>query len=1163
MKKKLISYEKKTKILTHSLIQKSIQGKYFNLKKDLTNFDISFIRNSIEIDGYKKFINTGKKFPNKFNLLGNNLVKAKDFEKGTLVFKDFDSEFFWAKCIIQENIEKINIFLKLKEEYSLRFLYGEIEEAEKILDSIEAEFGQSLWLIKNKLSFYQETMGLEKNKSYTSSLKKHLKNGSLAKYIIHWLSIRNESNVSIYRFNNQIEIALSRLTKDSFKEFIIYHLFERENLSPDELIQVLRLSYSFSIIDYYECFVSLLKSICVNSSENSNGSKVKNFLETNVELYDLRLENIALLYDINNESIKDLHNVDIYDKIIAGKINKEIVNNLKSKKNVNLNIIFYCYELLVMCRDEIDFNPDNMLGRILYSLNQIINRGINGCQKEYIYLQKIIINNSSLNWASPIKLILNKENMSPKNHINDLSTDVLNIECIHPLALEFISDSLFLNKYSEKCLEINKNKTSVLYSIALKEARDVICSGENISIYYQQYFNSLVSYLNSRFDDAIQYAKELKKHNKPFFNRKANSLISYSYLKKEDYKSLCEFSVDVYLKDKNQFPFLPLEELAKALIPNSMAWKACEKSIELSIILDICLKHIGKDLNLNKTLTLYKRYAYEDYLRAINKEKPSEIKFTQENKEKLKYYLRFLCQENIMDLSGGFEGGSNEVMEERLKICRLLLDNDSENEEIYKNEISEIVRRQVISSRRKEVDQSRVYVDIKGIKEWAEDELIESYSRYLSYIKVGIGKVSLKNDLSQSTSIIYTPDDEANDLFLSMMEEIRAMYLSSDMGLDRFISTRIRHGELERTIRIPIQKHHLITKKEQKLGPYLQNEYWILKLQNDKVNINRIDSCFKKFSEDFDNLISEIAKEWLQIESAEKPKGLFDFKFQISDVERLRNLIGVNTTIKQFIDFVISILENKLVIVLLNIQEQLNTKGKERAKALLMKLNNEIEDLNEASNMEFSRAINQARIDLGLQFEKIISWFNPSNESSSAPYTIEDAVYVAEAIIKEGESNFSIELHQNDEDNYPIHGQLPSLVDIFINIFDNVVKRSGLENPTIKIQIEKEKIDEAYYKIIMNFTNELGYDIDKLSVSETLSKIKEKMDKNNYIKDVAKEKNSGLIKIFKTINDFSIYDSNMKAEMNFFIKDNAFELNISLPFQLYSFELENQIEEID
>lgn len=119
MKKKLISYDKKTKILTHNLVQKSIQGKYFNLKKDLTNFDISFIRNSIEIEGYKKFINIAKQLPHKFILLGRDLVEVKDFEKGTLVFKDFESEFFWAKCIIQENSEKINRFLNFKEQYSL------------------------------------------------------------------------------------------------------------------------------------------------------------------------------------------------------------------------------------------------------------------------------------------------------------------------------------------------------------------------------------------------------------------------------------------------------------------------------------------------------------------------------------------------------------------------------------------------------------------------------------------------------------------------------------------------------------------------------------------------------------------------------------------------------------------------------------------------------------------------------------------------------------------------------------------------------------------------------------------------------------------------------------------------------------------------------------
>ena len=660
MKKKLISYDKKTKILTHNLVQKSIQGKYFNLKKNLTNFDISFIRNSIEIEGYKKFINIAKQLPHKFILLGRDLVEVKDFEKGTLVFKDFESEFFWAKCIIQENSEKINRFLNFKEQYSLRFLYGEIEEAKKILDSIEAEFGQSLWLIKNKLSFYQETIGLEKNKSYTNSLKKHLKNGSLAKYIIHWLSIRNENNVSIHKFNSQIESTISKLNKDDFKNFIIYHLFERENLNPEELIQVLRLSYSFSIIDYYESFVSLLKSIMLNSFDDSDGAKVKNFLESHHQIDDSRLNNIALMYNIKDKSVYNVESVEVYDSLLLGKVNKKNIDNLNYKKNISISIILYCYENYFINKKDLEFNQDNLLGKILFYLNKIISKGVNGCQNEYLQLQKIIVNNSCLYWINSIKFILNKEISSPKNKIIDLDFDIFNFEYLHPLTSEFINNQSVLKKILDENLEEYGKKISLSYHTNLNEGK--VIEIDHLSPQNQYYLYSLNSFKNESYQNAIKYAEELKNLNMPFFTRKAISIISYSLLKLEKYDILYEFIVKVYLNDKNQFSFLPLEELVKILVPNSKAWKICEALIDLSIVLDICLKHLSKDINLNKLLTIHRRYAYEDYLRNKSKERPSELVFNSENKDKLIYFFTNICQENIMDLTGAFEGGSNEVI---------------------------------------------------------------------------------------------------------------------------------------------------------------------------------------------------------------------------------------------------------------------------------------------------------------------------------------------------------------------------------------------------------------------------------------------------------------------------------------------------------------------
>ena len=48
--------------------------------------------------------------------------------------------------------------------------------------------------------------------------------------------------------------------------------------------------------------------------------------------------------------------------------------------------------------------------------------------------------------------------------------------------------------------------------------------------------------------------------------------------------------------------------------------------------------------------------------------------------------------------------------------------------------------------------------------------------------------------------------------------------------------------------------------------------------------------------------------------------------------------------------------------------------------------------------------------------------------------------------------------------------------------------------------------------------------------------------------------------LYKTINDFSIIEADVKAHMDFYIIEERFEIKISIPFKLYSIALE-EIEE--
>ncbi|MCY0971074.1 hypothetical protein [Chryseobacterium wangxinyae] len=427
--KKIITGGKKTRILTHNVLQKTTQGKFFNYKSGMNVGDISTIRNNIDVYSFKEFTKILKRLPIQISTLNIDKPKPKDLCKNLLTFKDFDTEFFWAKNVLSLKIEKINSFLQYKNRYSHLVLIGNYVEADEILNQIEKKFGISIWLIKSKIAFYQISSGLEQQKKYTTALKKQLKNGSLAKFIVHWLSIRNEKNTTVSRFKSQLEptlIKLNDITQEGFREFLIYHLFENEELKLEELIHALRLSFSFSIIDYYESFVSLLKVMTISAEDEITSAKAYNFLLVFSELFnDCRIRNLSLVSNINVKKSFNLESITYYDSLIKGKRQFSLLPNiLNSENDTTVSIILDCYtKYLIGDSEKTENIYSGVLEKIIASMSRILREGIIGSQNEYIELQKILMNFSNLPWSTAIQLILSKENsmlegvIFPKNSI--------------------------------------------------------------------------------------------------------------------------------------------------------------------------------------------------------------------------------------------------------------------------------------------------------------------------------------------------------------------------------------------------------------------------------------------------------------------------------------------------------------------------------------------------------------------------------------------------------------------------------------------------------------------------------------------------------------------------------------------------------------------------
>ena len=1164
MKKKPISDETLVRLSTIDLIKSD----------DPVNY-LSVARLTLEPEHYNKVIEQIERYPYKLtNLLGYQAKKNyKELDFKNLLPIPFDNELTWAKSIIFRNAKFLNAFISSSNNFSSELLRGDYRKAKEILNQIETDFGQSIWLIKNKIALLQITEGLEAQKRYTQNLKEDLKDRSLVKFVVHWISIRNEGKTTLNRFSSQFEPIINRFDPIKllgFKEYCKYHVLGSDSLNPEGFIDVLRLEYSRSLIDYYEAFVATLRVLILDGTQKLQ-SKAKHLLEAGTgAISDQRL---IFLYSLLGDkqrpnTINDA--VSSCDCFLQGDYNQALqiaLSGLKTCPDDPMLILIAAHAKAILpakntinntqSNDESNLFSSPFNSFLISNLSEVIYKGPIQASKEINELNKIAANFSCFSWSSIINIILSQETtvFSPLTKEGTLSA--LKIPYFHPLLLELTKDTSIYEAYAECCIVTCLNSLSIEYALA-KGQKNYNESKLKLGVKSENLLHGILSFYDRNYKESISRGKYLAASPPGYFNRKGTGLVTHSFLRMEDLKNACVSTAEFYLRDKYIFPFLPLVEIFNKVKPGSDEWDQINSLIEFPIILDALVKYV------NSAGETERRFAYEDFLTRNGMIRPSDLKdrFSDFELSKLVYYLKYICVEAIMDTSDAFEGGSKDIVDERLLVCKMLLEIDPLNSDEYQKEIYELVRRQIIASRRQEVDQSRIYIDITKVKEWTANNLEESFERYIAYLRHGLD-FNEPRKKSQGVTIdlellpnILIPNDEVNALLREIIEEIISAYLSPEFGLDRFLSTRIRHGILEGKLRRPLENHNLITKKEFKHGPYLPNSFWLAKFKIRDIHVlKEITKIFNSFSSAYDNLILKITTDWLQVTSIKKPKGLFDFRIVDEDIKSIRSTITPETTFKEFIDKVINFLESILIFRLAEIKEKLHKNAKPEAKKYLKEFQEKIASLSHKINVtELLGAINQARTDMQAQFDKIIEWFVPSASGNSTPFALEDPFRVAEAIIVEASPSFKINFTSEALSDTTIHGNLPIFVDIFTNIFDNVVKRSGLEIPLADCQIWISKPNSELNIVYFKISNDLNLTLNLTDLTLELIRKKELLETGDYAQYLAIEGNSGLYKIHKSELTDAGFDE--KPTFDFGIENNRFQIIIGVPFRVFKLEPE-------
>lgn len=1077
-----------------------------------------------------------------------------------------EKELNWSFINIEKFINPINKFLGFKEEYESALVASNYNEAETILDLIEQEVCMSLWSIEQRLLLAEYKDGLKGNKEVLSQINSTTNNNTVS-ILADFFSKRVEKKMSVSKYEDRVNRYLAKFQGNNQSAFLYFgfKLKCHEYYLPDQVSYIICFENNSSIIDRYLTFIRICKIFCSEKEETNQKKIIRkylNVLSSKLDDYNLKSMELLLKPDLKLEP-DNLSNIvmQIADRYTEGDYRK----SYESSKEVLLKYPHYfgIYEFYLKSLINISdiFEPINES----YTIANFILKGM-----YYIYIKEDE-SNEDFNSLSKIANELGNTDFSLQLYsflLEELSSlDSQKFELNSVLSNRFIS-ARFAKTYNE--LELSSNyleniktifNSSVTvdfwlkYYSALKDL-NVADFGENIPIDRKIVYQGYIYEYHGLFEKAIEIYETILKSKvhdsvskyKKYIYKDIVKRLYDCYLQQSNIKRCIEIAVDNYLINPFIISKFNLDKIIRL---------QCTTSDE-GIIGSLNWPMIIYINNAKDTKSIYA--AYDDFLCFNDRSKPSELEEIEKNfeKKKLVFFLKHICVAQVMYNSIAFNN-REEIQKERIAICQYLIKLDEKDKKLYSDEISLITQKIMIKKRMQQIADSKIYVDVNGIKNDIELGFIESFNRYKefssfskrSFIRIfdtTIFEQVKKGDFDSIINdiVLSFNKDPKYILFKEMFYELRDRFISSnEYGLDSFLSLRIRHGTLLNQLRKQFVDSHLMTPKDKLTESYIENEFWNSKLNFlNQEKMGKIQLRLAEFSRSIDDIILNLRSNWIQIRSEDKnEQGLFDFTFSETYLftlfRKLGNIDKHDIFMEKIFDELWKRTEEDLEIIRPKIENELSD-------IFIEYLNTLEADIKEITNngryngglSELYGTITTCRTNIQNELNKISEWFNISEDKEVSDFNITQLVQTCSEIINNIYSFFKVVPNISIGSSSLIKGQyFAYFVDMLLILLDNIVKHSDVDMHKLDISIDVKEIDN---KLFFRVTNNLAE--SKIGhIKSMIEGIKKDLISNNNTNKIRMEGGSGYYKIIKILQ----YDLNRKDfGIDFNIEDNDYAVNI-------------------
>lgn len=828
----------------------------------------------------------------------------------------------------------------------------------------------------------------------------------------------------------------------------------------------------------------------------------------------------------NNEICKavDAYTIGHYEKCL------NLTRRLLQKNAAYFPLIdLYAKACIYINENRVIEDKNCLLNDILYKLWQLHSQrdDIQEVQKSLIKLAYTHIDDP---WSRELLLITEKYAHNLCSLVVPMSSALYSSISLPSVLFSF--DEQYATAYCEGASELFRNCLSVQFALAIRKKDIQAISRLPIDITRKKKYLAIIL-LKTSPEKSTQIIKELIDYpqcNGVFFELQA--ILIDSYLKHGDLRQAMDNFVQTYLSNPNFVYFGHIDKIFEMLKSGDVDVK---DSILSPISCSIYLKYFANNSNKDD-IVLY--VCYEEYLETQRVHTPSELLSIIDSDNPAPcdiYFLGQVCVPQVMDRSLAFKT-SDDVLKERIIICTHLISLDPSYKQQYTDEIHQLTNTLMVQMRRREVETSKIYMDITGIKKLMATELCEAYERYVTFKNIELRNHirSILKAVSDSTASLKVVFLDGDTMLESILKQIRDIFVAdSKYGLDGYLSVRIRHGTLESQLRSCFERLSLITTKGSD-GNYQRNKCWLQNRNIPPEIATAIDQVFSDFSSQIDGIISYIKKDLIQIRTEEKnPQGLFNFTVDKNWVLILDSRIDEDTSFEEFQAQVLNDLLDITEKSLDDIRELLNHDINQRFRSVLDTFQTALNDYGSWLKLrDLRNKIASARTEISKELTTISEWFRLTRPDSFQDYSLSLAVGISCNIMESFSSDIKYEQKLNSE--IQLKGAtLPSMVDLFNTLLDNVIKHSSGGTPRVAHIV----IERTASTIIIQIDNPANMDdpeIDKMN--EIISHLSEWEEKGG----VNREGGSGLLKVKKILS----VDLRCNSKISYSYKNHLFTIRI-------------------